>query len=568
MSAGRQIGILIVEDQEVVRIGLNLSLENHPDIVVLAEVTDGITAVHEAIARKPDVILMDIGLPVMDGIAAATLIKQELATRIIMFTDRDDDQSVFAALSAGADGYCLKDVSEELLVKAIKTVADGAVWLDERVADRVLRSYSQPSGIGGSAKITSTVAVMPVPPVSPKQTQEAATMQQEVLGLVVEGLDANVISQRLRITPDQVNTCLYDAMDGLARSERAQAALGDLRRAMFKDVPGLSKWCPKCQRDLDPHFETCPFDGADLDVPSEEQLMGKTFADRYEILAVLGRGAMGIVYKARHKFMNRIVAIKILHPYLLLDVNNIKRFRHEAEAASALEHPNVIRIFDFGLTSSGEAFLVMEFLEGPTLEDELIASERIPVERALDLFIQCCDALEHAHTKGLIHRDLKPSNIVLTKDQFNHDSVRIVDFGIARFTSKETPSGTPAPNFTQEGVVHGTPAYMSPEQCQAKALDARSDIYSFGCVMYETLSGNTVFQGDHSIDAMYMHVRQEPESLQQLYPELELPAMLDQIILKALAKDPNDRYQTVVDLRRDLLALKTSRKTVNSPGSP
>jgi len=559
MSTGRQIGILIVEDQEVVRIGLNLSLEGYPEIHILNEVTDGVSAVTEAVALKPDVILMDIGLPKMDGIAAATLIKKELATRIIMFTDHDDDQSVFAALSAGADGYCLKDVTAEQLVKAIRTVADGAVWLDERVADRVLRSYSAGTG----ASITSTVAAVAVPS-HPKETQTASVMQQKVLGLVVEGLDADVIASRLNLSAEQVNTCLYDAMDGLAKSERAQAALADLRRAMFKDVPGLSKWCPKCTRDLDPHFDVCPFDGTVLDVPSDEQLMGKTFADRYEILSLVGRGAMGIVYKARHKFMNRVVAIKILHPYLLLDVNNIKRFRHEAEAASALEHPNVIRIFDFGLTSSGEAFLVMEFLEGPTLDDELKKCKRMSVQRSIDLFLQCCDALEHAHGKGIVHRDLKPSNIVLAKDQHDRDSVRIVDFGIAKFTSKESATGTLAPNLTQEGVVHGSPAYMSPEQCQAKPIDARSDIYSFGCVMYETLSGHTPFQTDHSIDAMYMHVRQEAEGLQQTYPDLVLPPMLDQLILKTLAKDPDNRYQTIADLRRDLLNVQSSRQALNS----
>jgi serine/threonine-protein kinase len=288
--------------------------------------------------------------------------------------------------------------------------------------------------------------------------------------------------------------------------------------------------------------------------------VGKIFADRYEIIELLGQGAMGIVYKARHKFMNRVVAIKILHPFLLSDLNNVKRFRQEAEAASALQHPNVIQIHDFGLTSSGEAFLVMEFLEGTGLDELLAKGGPIPVERSLEIFLQCCDALEHAHKHSIIHRDLKPSNIVLVKDQSGRDQVKIVDFGIAKFTSKEKSD---APSLTQEGSIHGSPMYMSPEQCQAHPMDARSDIYSFGCLMYETLIGSPPFKAEHSIDAMYMHCRTAPPSLLRADSVHTIPARLDQIILKALSKEPAKRQQTIAELRDELMPLKSAQSAVN-----
>lgn len=549
----KRIGVLIVEDQDVVRIGLNLSLESSPDIEILGEAVDGVSAVTEAIALKPDVILMDIGLPKLDGIAAATLIKKELSTRIIMFTEHDDDQSVFAALSAGADGYCLKDVTAEQLVKAIGTVVAGAVWLDDRVAGRVLRSWSNTPAPQSDA--------IPEPQPAPTSANPiASSLQMDVLSLMVEGLSAEQIASRLQLNAADVNSCLVDVMENLSKSERAQAALADLRREMFKDVPGLSKWCPKCQRDLDPSFEICPFDGTQLDRPSHEHLVGKIFADRYEIIELLGQGAMGIVYKARHKFMNRVVAIKILHPFLLSDLNNVKRFRQEAEAASALQHANVIHIHDFGLTSSGEAFLVMELLEGTGLDEVLAKQGPIPVEHSIDIFIQCCDALEHAHKHGIIHRDLKPSNIVLVKDQSGRQQVKIVDFGIAKFTSKEKSA---APSLTQEGSIHGSPMYMSPEQCQAFPLDARSDIYSFGCLMYETVIGSPPFQAENSIDAMYMHCRTAPPSLLRADAVHTIPVRLDQIILKALSKEPAKRQQTIAELRDELIPLKSARSAVN-----
>jgi serine/threonine protein kinase/CheY-like chemotaxis protein len=548
MRKSRHIRILIVEDQDVVRIGLRLSLESSPDIEIVGEAADGVTAVEEAVRLKPDVILMDIGLPNMDGIAAATLIKKELPARIIMFTDHDDDQSVFAALSAGADGYCLKDVPADKLVRAVETVADGAIWLDDRVAGRVLRSYN-----------TGAAAPSPEPTPEPARP-DRQKLQQEVLSLMVEGLSAEEIAARLELPAEEVNDCLEEAMEKLSKSERAQAALADLRREMFKDVPGLSKWCPKCQSDLDPRFKVCPFDGASLDQPSEEQLMGQVFADRYEITDLVGRGAMGIVYKARHKFMNRMVAIKILHPYLLSDVENLKRFRLEAEAASALQHPNVIRIFDFGLTTGGEAFLVMEFLDGYGLDEILKRNGALSVDRSVGIFLQCCDALEHAHSKGIVHRDLKPSNVVLVREDGQRDSVRIVDFGIAKFVGREAAVPTAA---VKDKVVQGSPAYMSPEQVRSRPLDTRSDIYSFACLMYETLAGRPPFLAHNALEAMDMHVKVTPEPLRNIAPELRVPAELDSIIQRALSKDPANRQQTVAQLRNELLPFRSNKPSLN-----
>jgi serine/threonine-protein kinase len=202
----------------------------------------------------------------------------------------------------------------------------------------------------------------------------------------------------------------------------------------------------------------------------------------------------------------------------------------------------------------------MEFLEGTGLDELLAKGGPIPVERSLEIFLQCCDALEHAHKHSIIHRDLKPSNIVLVKDQSGRDQVKIVDFGIAKFTSKEKSD---APSLTQEGSIHGSPMYMSPEQCQAHPMDARSDIYSFGCLMYETLIGSPPFKAEHSIDAMYMHCRTAPPSLLRADSVHTIPARLDQIILKALSKEPAKRQQTIAELRDELMPLKSAQSAVN-----
>jgi eukaryotic-like serine/threonine-protein kinase len=229
-----------------------------------------------------------------------------------------------------------------------------------------------------------------------------------------------------------------------------------------------------------------------LDADStNDQLVGTIIDDRFEVLELIGRGGNGLVYKARQTVLNRVVAIKVLH-WHLLERQSQDRFRQELRTISTLSHPNILSLYSAGALASGQPYMVLEYLHGQTLADAIKAGLRWPDKRCLPWLKQVLSALEYAHVNGVIHRDLKPSNVVLTESDDPRRSVRLVDFGIARVINL---SNEEKQRLTQTGAVFGTPLYMSPEQCEGKQTDPRSDIYAFGCLMYETLTGKPPFDG-------------------------------------------------------------------------
>ncbi|MBI2809340.1 MAG: serine/threonine protein kinase [Candidatus Melainabacteria bacterium] len=314
--------------------------------------------------------------------------------------------------------------------------------------------------------------------------------------------------------------------------------------------------CMRCQEEFSDGRQICPHDGTRLIVALPDPMIGKTFADRYEIISVVGRGGMSVVYKAQQMFMQNYVAIKVLNQTLISDPSSFDRFKQEAIAAISIRDENVIQVLDFGI-SDDKAFLIMEYLEGQDLADWLIKNGDMPVERALKIFTQACSGLAHAHAKGVIHRDLKPGNLFLINEPDGHELVKIVDFGIAKIQSKD---GAIAQNLTQPGEVFGSPLYMSPEQCQGKSLDARSDIYSLGCVLYEALTGMPPLMGINSFETMNKHVGEQPLSLREMMPEKDIPELLEACILKSLQKDPDQRQQTMLQFKQELIeSVKDSR---------
>jgi serine/threonine-protein kinase len=312
------------------------------------------------------------------------------------------------------------------------------------------------------------------------------------------------------------------------------------------------KKCPECQKTFSGEHSVCPEDGRDLAPlqPEADPRVGTIFADKYEILSVLGQGGMSIVYKARHKYMQRIVAVKVLLKHLISDETAFKRFEQESRAASALSHQNIVSVHDFGQTQEGEAYFVMDCLEGDSLEDVIYRWGRVEPARAVDIFRQVCEGLAHAHKKGVIHRDLKPSNIVLIREDDGTETAKIVDFGIAKMADSQ--DGKPM-RLTQTGQVFGSPLYMSPEQCQGHVLDARSDIYSLGCLMYETLSGMPPFSADSFFNMALHHLQTAPPSLADTAPDAGIAKPLEDVVLKCLAKSPDDRFETADQLRQKLL---------------
>lgn len=219
-------------------------------------------------------------------------------------------------------------------------------------------------------------------------------------------------------------------------------------------------FCLTCARRFSEEIRYCPDDNTELVAIATEALIGKVFADKYLIESVLGKGGMSTVYKAKQTYMERIVALKLLHPQLVSDPTSVQRFSQEAKAAASLSHPNIITVYDFGITSTGEAYLAMDYLVGSSLSAILDMSGPIPEAEALDMFRQICRGLVHAHNKGIVHRDLKPANLVLTADDDGSVLVRIVDFGIAKILPSD---GAASQGLTKTGDIFGSPLYMSPE---------------------------------------------------------------------------------------------------------
>ena len=308
--------------------------------------------------------------------------------------------------------------------------------------------------------------------------------------------------------------------------------------------------CAVCNKEFSSQHDRCPEDGGELVPMVGDPLVGTTFADKYEILSVLGEGGMSVVYKARHKYMERVVAVKLLHEHLVGDPLAVQRFERESKAASSLSHQNIVTVHDFGMTKRGQAYFVMDCLEGESLGEVLERDVRLHLQDAISIFKQTCDGLEHAHKKGIVHRDLKPSNLVLIKQDDGTTLVKIVDFGIAKVLPKD---GQAKQQLTQTGEIFGSPLYMSPEQCNGSDLDHRSDIYSLGCLMYETLAGVPPFIGDNFINTVVKHINEQPPEFTRTAPEASIPAQVEATIFKCLAKDPADRYQNVAVLRQSLM---------------
>jgi serine/threonine protein kinase len=280
----------------------------------------------------------------------------------------------------------------------------------------------------------------------------------------------------------------------------------------------------------------------------------------------IGSGGMGAVYRASQPAMNRLVAVKILHPKLTNRKDLASRFRREARAMSHLQHPNTVRVFLFGDLEDGSLYIVMEYLEGRNLNQSVRKEGPFPVDRAIPILIQCCGALQEAHSQGIVHRDLKPENIFLSTNGGLKDYPKVLDFGLAKVTERELRPGSIM--LTQEGMVFGTPEFMSPEQAQGKVLDARSDIYSLATILYEVLTGKLPFDAKTPMEYIQLHVTKPPISLDDRVPGKRFPAGLADVIGKALTKKPDDRYASASDFA-DALKPYSSGRTYSAlmPGA-
>jgi eukaryotic-like serine/threonine-protein kinase len=324
--------------------------------------------------------------------------------------------------------------------------------------------------------------------------------------------------------------------------------------------------CPRCRATFEASERFCPRDASPLVDQVDFDRIGTTVGN-YKLLSIVGRGGMGTVYHGEHVYIGKPVAVKVLHERYARYEDAIKRFLREARAASSINHPNIVDVTDFGPAGTS-VFFVMEFLQGQSLEDLLEKEAPLALHRAINIVNQLASALAAAHEKQIVHRDLKPENVMLTKrpgrrdlivsqgdgrfvveKEEDYDFVKILDFGIAKVHEPDTVGNG---RQTMAGTIFGTPEYMSPEAARGVAVDHRADIYSLGIIFYDMVTGRVPFQAEAPIDIIGHHISTLPTPPSQIAPHAEITPAAERLIMRTLAKDPNDRPQTMDDLRAEL----------------
>lgn len=477
--------VFLVEDQPLTLAGIKMALGDLGKYEIIGEATNGVDAVASVLLTRPDVIIMDVVIPGMDGIEASSRIKHHLPnTRIIMFTSFGTSEVVSAALGVGAEGYLLKNRSVEQIAHAIDTVMCGNISIDPAVAERIVRDFQ--------ALSKSDATLSPV--------------ELQILKFIRDGMNNEQIADTLGTSEDAVGAAIRGLVRSYSKPQPIRQVLGE---AVQDAIAPVTK---------SPHI-------------------GQVFENKYRIDKELGLGGAGKVYAAEQVFIARPVALKLMHKNLLKDPNVLQSFRKEAMAIACLDHENIIRLYDFGISSQQEPFLVMELFEGENLRDILAKQHHLQPVEFCAIFAQVCKALSAAHSQNIIHCDIKPSNI-LVKNKNGALVAKLVDFGLAKSTALDkelTDSKTP------EGTVSGTAPYMSPEQCTGQVLDERTDLYSLGCVMFEALTGERVFTGKNAMDIFTQHAYEKAPTLSEKAPSLKFPKHLEECIAKMLHKSPAER---------------------------
>lgn len=333
------------------------------------------------------------------------------------------------------------------------------------------------------------------------------------------------------------------------------------REIEIKETPEQTRKCPKCGELYDKGVSKCAVDGSLLcPIASTDALLGKVVDGKYTLLTVIGTGGYSTVYSATQESLQRTVAVKVLNHALSSQVDKVQRFDHEARIISKLSHHNLAAVFDYGLLDDGRPFIVMEYVDGRALSANLSENGAMQWREAVKVFLAAAQGIDTVHAAKIVHRDIKPSNILINQDA---SVVKVTDFGLAKSLEPDHSS------LTATGETIGTPAYMSPEQCTGGTLDVRSDIYSFGCVMYETLTGKKVADGTSALQILHKQLNQTPRSFSEQGCK-SVPDDLEKVVKRCLAKDPEHRFQTISEMSEALSACLRGtgvREASPEPGS-
>jgi serine/threonine-protein kinase len=309
----------------------------------------------------------------------------------------------------------------------------------------------------------------------------------------------------------------------------------------------MEKYCPQCFKRF-PETETrCPEDDTRLVAVADDDLVGALIDDRYRIQDCIGKGGMGVVYRAKQTMIGRIVALKVLRKDVIQDESSVKRFMTEAKAMGDLKSAHTMTLHDFGVTSDGLLYYTMDFLDGRPLSKIVEQDGPMSIERTVDLMLQACDSLEEAHDHGILHRDIKPDNMFVTQRR-GKEHVTVLDFGIAKLAGD-----VGADKITKTGMICGTPAYLSPEQVLYAKASPASDLYSLGIVFYECICGMAPFQDATPIGLLMKHVNEAVRPVSELNPKVTVPAAVDRFLVRALAKNPDQRFASIAEFRAAML---------------
>jgi eukaryotic-like serine/threonine-protein kinase len=291
-----------------------------------------------------------------------------------------------------------------------------------------------------------------------------------------------------------------------------------------------------------------------------DPLLGRIVAERYRVLELIGRGGMGVVYKAEHARIGKVLALKLLTGELTRDATQLTRFKREALLSSQLSHPNTVQVFDFG-EADGLAYLAMEYVRGSDLDAVITHEGRLSPARTARIVIQICSSLAEAHEKGIVHRDLKPENIMIARSQTGEDVAKVLDFGLAKLRESSELS-----DVTSGGAIVGTPYYMAPEQIRGEAIGPECDVYQLGAVLYTCLTGSVVFDAATPMGVLTRHLIDEPQPPSVRAPDVDISRGFERLVLTALAKDPSRRFRSVLELQAALVAelAEGDRRTVSA----